>query len=93
MSTQIIVTNSANITVGVDGPDTLENLEQSVATWEPSFDVDGEPQMAEVSVDYNGWVWVSIPESWSDGQHSPELSERVGYVVGSDAQAEAEANE
>ena len=92
MNTPIIITNSANITVGETGPDTLENLEAFVSTWEPTFDCYGAPQHATVSVDYNGWVWVWIPESWDDG-HKPELDERVGYLVGSDAQAEADADE
>ena len=93
MSTPIIITNSANITVGETGPDTLENLEAFVATCEPTLDSDDEPQHATVSVDlYSGWVWVTIPEFWDDG-HWPELRERVGYLVGSDAQAEAEADE
>ena len=92
MNTPIIITNSANITVGETGPDTLENLISLVETWEPCHDSDGAPQHATVSVDYNGWVWVTTPESWDDG-HQPKLSERVAYLVGSDAQAEAEADE
>ena len=94
MSTPIIVTNSSNICVGQAGPDTLENLISHVLTWEPCADADGELQSFYITVDVDGWVWVKIPAHHEDGwKRTSELCESVGYLVGSDAQAEAEAVE
>jgi hypothetical protein len=90
----IIITNSANIIVGETGSDTLANVIAYVATWEPCEDADGEESKPHVYTDYNGGVWVAIPAHHEDGwKRASELCERVGYLVGSDAQAEAEADE
>ncbi len=91
MSINIIVTNSANIIVGQAGPDTLENLIAHVASWEPCHDSDGNSHPAFVTVMYDGWVWVTIPSDYDDGiRFSSLLVERVGYLVGSDADPDAE---
>ena len=67
MTTPIIITNSANITVGETGPDTLENLIAHVLTWESCEDADGEAQNPCCYTDFDGWVWVTIPAQHEDG--------------------------
>ena len=91
MTTPIIITNSANITVGETGPDTLENLIAHVLTWESCEDADGEAQNPCCYTDFDGWVWVTIPAQHEDGwKRTSKLCERVGYLVGSDADPDAE---
>ena len=92
MNTPIIITNSPNMIVGETGPDTLENLISHVLTWEPCEDADGELQDFRITVDVDGWVWVKIPAHHEDGwKCTSELCESVGYLVGSDADPDAEA--
>ena len=90
-SRAIFITNSANIIVGETGPDTLENLVAVVADWEPCEGIDGELVNCSVALTYSGYVTVTIPAHYEDGWlRRHEVTERVGYVIGSAADPNAE---
>ena len=91
MNTPIIITNSKDVVIGKRGPDTLENLTAQVALIKVRYDLDGNPHRAFITVMDDGGVWVTIPAFYCEGmQFCPVLFERVAYLVGSDAQAEAD---
>lgn len=77
MTTQIYVTNSANIVVGQTGVDTLGNLESLVATWNAIAEAEDEDDEAvepsSVAVIDNE-VIVTLSAK-------PPLRERVGFVL------------